>query len=148
MHRTLDEARPPGVAGMTLIELMLVIAIVAIIATLAWPSFTDQMRKGRRVDAISSLYKLQLDQERYRSLHYHYADTLAELGWTTNGDETANSPEGYYVIELESADASAFRASATPRAGTDQVHDRCQVFMLDQSGPDLNASSEPACWSR
>ncbi len=145
MDRNPDEVR--RTAGMTLIELLTAIAIVGIIAVLAWPAFSDQLRKGRRVDATTTLYKAQLDQERYRAGHHRYAATLSELGW--DADET-DSPEGHYRIRLDAVanPRIAFRVRAVPRPGSDQVRDRCALFVLDQSGPDLNASTDPACWSR
>lgn len=151
MDRNPDEGRhaaaPQVLSGMTLIELLTAIAIVGIIAAIAWPVYSDQLRKGRRVDAVTTLYKVQLDQERYRAGRHQYAATLSELGW--DADET-DTPEGHYRISLEAvADRRiAFRARAVPHPASDQARDRCVLFVLDQSGPDLNASSAPACWSR
>jgi type IV pilus assembly protein PilE len=147
MDRNPDEGRRVSARGITLIELLAAIAIVGILAALAWPAFSDQLRKGRRVDAVTALYKVQLDQERYRAGYRRYAAQLSELGW--DGDE-ADSPGGHYRISLEVVDDPrlAFRARAVPRPGSDQTRDRCVLFVLDQSGPDLNASSAPACWSR
>lgn len=137
----------PAAAGFSLIELVIVIAVVGILAVLAWPSYSDQLRKGRRIDAETGLYRVQLDQERYRAGRRGYAASLSELGWSA---DEVDSPEGHYRIRLEPvADArTRFRAIAVPRPGSGQVHDLCALFVLDQSGPDLNGSTDPACWSR
>lgn len=145
MDRNTDEGR--RAAGITLIELLTAIAIAGILVAMAWPAFSDQLRKGRRVDAVTALYKVQLDQERYRAGSHRYAGTLSELGW---GADESDSPEGYYRITLEAVDDPriAFRARAVPRHDSGQGRDLCALFVLDQSGPDLNASTDPACWSR
>ncbi len=147
MDRIPDEGPRAGARGVTLIELLVVIAIAGLLAALAWPAFSDQLRKGKRIDAIAALYKVQLDQERYRAGHRRYAAHLSELGW--EGD-VADSPEGYYRISLDAVDdaRAGFRARAVPRPGSGQAQDRCALFVLDQSGPDLNASTDPGCWSR
>lgn len=147
MDRNPDEGPGAGARGITLIELLTVVAIVGLLATLAWPAFSEQLRKAKRLDAIVALHKVQLDQERYRAGHRRYATNLTELGW--HGDEV-DSPERYYRVSLDAVDdpRAVFRARAVPRPDASQAGDRCALFVLDQSGPDLNASTEPDCWSR
>ena len=50
-----------NIRGFTLIELMIVVAIVAVIAAIAIPTYTEQVRKGRRADAARAVGQLQLD---------------------------------------------------------------------------------------
>jgi type IV pilus assembly protein PilE len=137
----------PGIRGVTLIELLIVIAIAGILASIAYPVYTDSLRKSRRSDAVTSLLEVQLEQERYRADHHRYAERLSELGWPA--DEAA-SHEGYYRLALDAVpDARlGFRARATPPPGTDQARDACRLFVLDERGPDAAASGAAACWPR
>lgn len=77
--------------GFTLIELMIALAVAAILMAIAVPAFTSQLRKSRRADAVQALSDLQLKEERWRSNHTTY-DTIANIGGA------ATSLNGYYAI--------------------------------------------------
>ena len=65
--------------GFTMIELLVVLAIIAILAAVAIPSYTSQVRRSHRADAIAGASELQLKQERYRSTHASYAGSMDAL---------------------------------------------------------------------
>jgi len=133
--------------GITLIELLAVIAILSILITFAIPSYHELLRKSRRADAVTVLLKVQIEQERYRATHQHYADGLMGLGWAA---DEVDSPGGHYRISLDAVgDPSVhFMARATPRPDTDQVHDICGNLLLDQQGPNLGGPEHAGCWPR
>src|SRR5678815_2767162 len=64
-----------GAQGFTLIELMVVVAIVGIIAAIAMPSYTEQVHKSRRADAVRALGQLQLNLERWRAENPCYGES-------------------------------------------------------------------------
>ena len=66
--------------GFTLIELMIALAIVAILVAVALPAYQDSVRKGRRADAFAAVSAIQLAQERFRANHPTYATALSDLG--------------------------------------------------------------------
>ena len=76
-------------AGFTLIELMIVVAIIGILAAVAYPAYTDSVLKGRRAQGRAAVAQLIQQQERYITQRNCY------LGFTTNsstGVATATSP--------------------------------------------------------
>jgi len=139
------EHRIVHVLGMTLIELMIVLAILGILAATVYPSYQQVIRKAHRSDAATGLYEISAAQERFHAEHGEYATDLIDLGWPSS---SVDSPQGYFVLTLEAVDepAAAFRARAVPRPGGDQVRDLCHRIVINESGPDLVASSDPVCW--
>ena len=75
--------------GFTLIELMIVVAVIGIVAAVAYPAYTDSILKGRRAQARAALAELVQQQERYMTQRNCY------VGFTTNsstGAATAAAP--------------------------------------------------------
>ncbi|MDQ2695600.1 MAG: prepilin-type N-terminal cleavage/methylation domain-containing protein [Pseudomonadota bacterium] len=128
--------------GFTLIEIMIVLAIVGVLAAVAYPSYQAHVFKTRRADAIAALHAVQLAQEKWRASHTAYA-TLADLGLP------ATSADGYYALAVSNLSATTYTVTATPRTGGPQVSDTaCSSLVLTQDGPDLATDAKKKCWSR
>ena len=126
----------------SLLELLISLAIVAILATITVPSFSGLVAKSRRSDAMAALAQVQLAQERWRAGNPRYTQDIEALGWSS-----PESPDGYYRLRVEQADAVAFLALAQP-AGV-QKSDRCGVFAIGVDGPDhREAYAGRDCWRR
>ena len=110
--------------GFTLIELLVTLAIVGILAIIAIPSFTEQVAKSRRSEAMRGLGDLQLRQERWRANNTTYG-TYANLGSPTvdHYTLTVNGPDGTGIPT-----GVGYTLTATP-AGA-QAGDRCGNFVL------------------
>lgn len=107
-------------AGFTLIELMIVVAMIGILATIAYPSYTEYVARAKRADGKAGLLNLQLAQEKYRANCPQYATgihatTLTCIaGGTHNLVASTSSSDGYYTLSITAGTATAYTLTATP----------------------------------
>jgi len=142
-------------AGFTLIELVIVCAVIGVLALIAYPSFQDSVRKSRRADAVAGLTRLQQLQERVRAQEPSYADSVASMPGTPG-----LSPERHYVLSVNAASASGYRMTATASATSPQYADtKCRGLRVEMAGGTITYSSLDAagvvdttnanrCWQR
>ena len=133
--------------GLTLVELMVVVAVMAIIATVAYPLYTAQVQKSRRADAKVALQTIALAQERHFTINGEYAAGLGALQVST-AIQGGDSDEGYYTLTLtrSGTDNEQFSVTAT-RAGAQASDDGCVTFTIDQTGAKTATGSTAAnCW--
>ncbi|MCU7555722.1 prepilin-type N-terminal cleavage/methylation domain-containing protein [Alteromonas sp. ASW11-19] len=117
--------------GWSLVELMIALAIVGILGAIAVPSYLENIRESRRMEAKNELLQLKLRQESYRLDNNAYA-TSAQLGMPASD---------YYTFSVTGASATQFSLVAT--AKNEQVKDvNCKVLTIDQSSNKTPA----ACW--
>lgn len=136
--------------GFTLMELMIVLVVMAILAAIALPSYTRYGYRARRADGQKLLMAIANAEERYYALHNAYAD-LATIGYSAS--TTATSESGYYtasvtVNAVNSLDAQAYMATATPVPTTAQARDVCTVLSVTDTGlkAPIGATSNGTCW--
>jgi type IV pilus assembly protein PilE len=133
--------RSDNVRGMTLIELLIVVAIVGILAAIAGPAWNDQVIKSRRADARNTLLAAQIEQEQYRANNLTYATSMSAMGMGSF-DSTSRD---YYRVEVVSADATGFLITATPN-GNQANDSTCNVFAVRQTGPEHSGYAALSCW--
>lgn len=116
--------------GFSAIEMTVAVLIMGMLAATAIPSYRDQVRKGRRSDAMAALSALQLAQERHRISAPRYADDPAQLG------RTAASENGHYILSIHGASGTGYTLVATAQPGSSQAHDGpcVQMAVAVQSG--------------
>lgn len=130
--------------GFTLIELMVVVAIVGILAAVAYPSYIKHVTKSNRSAAQGFLMTLSNKQEQYMLDARAYADTLAKLGITTVPSEVSKN----YTIAVAANNAATppsytITATAIPGGGQASNDAACSPLSLDQTGAKSPASG---CW--
>ena len=132
-------------AGFTLIEVLIVVAIIGVVAGIAVPSYSKYMTDARRTDAISFLSEVAGEQVRYFSDNNQYATTMQELGYGATA--TFTTPEGYYVVSVDNSTALKFLLTATPVAGGKQVGDaECASFTISNTGQKKSTGTQTDCW--
>lgn len=144
---------PTKQSGFTLLELMIVVAIVAIIATLAIPSYQDSVRKGKRSDAVAALSRMHLLQEKLRGSCQFYAGALgtAQACGTTAALSTiavnpATSDGGNYTLSVTGATGNAYTIIATA-TGAQASDTACATIRIEYTGGAVN-KLPAACWGQ
>ena len=151
-------------SGFGLLELLIAVAIVGILATIAYPSYVSQVEKSRRTEAKSLLLRAANRQERFYSTTSpnSYAANMTALGYDANAvpsGETGNAANAWYLVSVMTpANAAAvigtacpatncFVLEAVPQRG--QTGDtRCATLRLDSFGRRYTTGTQTVdeCW--
>lgn len=146
--------------GFTLVELMVVTIVVAILASIAIPAYSNQVRKSRRTEAKNALLDLASREERYMSTNGAYTALGTQLGYPADAwPQTTTS--GYYSITISNVTAAVAGTATTAgtpgtflitatAAGTQVKDTQCGSFTVDQAGTQLSytnaAAASTGCW--
>jgi type IV pilus assembly protein PilE len=146
--------------GFTLIELMIVTVIIAVLAAIAYPSYTEHVARSRRANAKAALMEVGQWMEREFTVSGRY-DQLADATPITDAMLTpARIPSlsalnGFYTLSFDGGiTRSTYRVQAVPVSGGTMASDRCGTFVTNQAGQKLLGDSSPSedllrdCWNR
>jgi len=126
--------RKTNVRGFTLIELMVVVAIAAILAAIAVTTYSTQIRKSRRADAMAKIQDAQLKLERWRVDHADY---------TGSGVTVPTSPYYSFTITAATSAPNDYVVQADPQL--DQQKDSCGTLKITNTAGAISKSPSN-CW--
>ncbi|MCY1307192.1 Type IV minor pilin ComP, DNA uptake sequence receptor [compost metagenome] len=123
---------------------MIVVAIVGILAVIAYPSYQEHIRQARRADAQRSLVELAQFMERYYTSHGTYADATLPFSASPR-----DGGQAFYTLSLTGEpSASSYALQAVPKGAME--HDDCGTLTLTNTGLKGQASGQSLarCWRR
>ena len=137
-------SRPPH-HGFTLVELLIVMAIVGILAAVAYPSYAAYVLKSRRSDGLTALSQNQVILERCYAQNLSYNGACAALPAFPLA-----SPKGYYSVALSNNTATTYTLTATT-TGTQVADTICATMIVDQANQktakDTGGVQQAVCWN-
>lgn len=148
---------PLRTAGVTLIELMIVVVVVGILAAIAIPSYRQYTMRAQRSDATTALLRVAAAQEKFYLQNNAYTATVTAAGLNLVAAAPLTSEHGWYSIAIDHPEFAGdvtrgFRVTATAVAGENQAVDTaCRTFTINQAGRRTAATSggadnTEACW--
>ncbi|QHJ00790.1 prepilin-type N-terminal cleavage/methylation domain-containing protein [Xylophilus rhododendri] len=128
--------------GFTLIEMMIVVAVIGILSAIAYPAYTEQIAKGKRSQAKAQLIAGQLWMERFYSENYRYDQNSAGTAVTDSSQFPARfstvPPAGegttVYDLAVSNPNRDSYLITATRKAGSSMASDKCGNFTIDNLG--------------
>ena len=130
--------------GITLPELLIVVVIVGILATVAYPGYREFSARAKRTEAKAALLLIAQNQERFYLSNNTFTNDMTNLGFSAATNVLTDS--GSYRVSVTAADAADFTATATYQ-NADSEKGKCETFTI--TGQDLRTSSpDTDCWTR
>jgi type IV pilus assembly protein PilE len=137
--------------GFTLLELLIVVAIMGILASIAIPAYQNSVTRSSRAEAKTELLQVASDQERYFSNFNTYVDDALPLNTPVVAGRDRTTQNGFYLISVADCGGGAitncFLATAT--AQNDQTADTCTTLTVSNAGArGATGDTINECWQR
>ncbi|WP_299022130.1 type IV pilin protein [uncultured Photobacterium sp.] len=129
--------------GVTLIELLIVVAVIGILTAIAYPSYQKHVLKGHRSQVMADMIKIQLNLEEGYTQTGSYDNSIV-TGGTCSFCET-NTNRYKLEIDMSGKGMETYKIIATPQTSTEQDQDSCKTLTLNAAGIG-SASGSGQCW--
>jgi type IV pilus assembly protein PilE len=140
-----DDSHKRHQLGFTLIELMIVVAIIGILAAVAYPSYTESVKRGDRSAARAALLEAQQFMERFYSANSRYTKNDAgEAPDLPTRLQLVPSEGPKYGLSISAVGVNSYTLTATPTTS-----DKCGDLTLTNTGVKGRSASGPTvqeCW--
>jgi len=130
--------------GVTLLELMIVVVIIATLTVIAYPNYRQYLARAKRTEAKAALLQIATNQERFYLQNSQFTTDMTQLGFPVAGNFLSDSES--YIVNVGAASASDFTATATFQDGGDEAT-KCLTFQIDGRGAKTSAPLAD-CWTR
>jgi len=130
--------------GVTLVELMIVILVLGILTTIAYPNYRDYAARAQRNEAKAALLQIATNQERFYLNNNTYTTDLTQLGFATSPWFTDTG--SYRIRVLPGANAAGYTAEADYQLGGNE-ESLCNIYTINQTGTKAS-TPQTDCWTR
>ena len=128
--------------GFTLIELMIVVAVVAILSAIAIPAYTGYVTRSKLTEAFSNLSSMSVALQQYYQDNRTYVDATSASSPDPWPCATANLPTGkYFSFTCANQTATTFTLTATPTGGLE-----APSYAIDQDGNKYTTNVPSSGW--
>jgi len=140
--------------GVTLLELLIVVAIIALISSFAYPSYMRYVVNTKRTAATSALLQIADRQQQFFMDNKTFSADLTDLGFAANpyviADDGTTAALGdgdaTYTISLSNVAATTYTITAVPLAGQLKRDTECGSLILNQAGARSSSGGGDDCW--
>lgn len=137
--------------GFSLMELVITMAIIGILAAIAYPSYLAYAKRSDRTDATTTMINYAQILQRCYSQTYDFTQclsTTAPAGVTGVNAGPVASPQGYYNLSVATTAANAYTITAVPAKSPSTLDTQCTKFTLASTGAQnsTGTATSQTCW--
>ena len=140
--------------GVTLLELLIVVAIVAIIGAFAYPSYIQYVVETKRTAAKTTMLQIADRQQQFFMDNKRFSANLTNLGFTADplfvADDgrsvAAGDPDAVYTLSVVNVAATTYTVISAPLGGQLERDGKCGTLTLNQAGTNDALGGGDDCW--